>query len=215
MLERLPEAIGQALRHRRAGLEKLAFNRIDLRQGMGAITLGSMAFVDHGPIPASYTADGPGLSPPLHWAGVPADATSLVLMVEDADAPTAEPLVHAIVVGMLAQDGSLGEAGINVILDLPDGPRRGRNSYLMADWLAPDPPPGHGLHRYAFQLFALGPHGPVSQTPGREEVLALLTESALASGMLVGTYERSDGSVKEPFAEFDAAPLSLRLPTAA
>ena len=25
----------------------------------------------------------------------------------------------------------------------------------QASWLPPDPPPGHGVHRYAFQLFAL------------------------------------------------------------
>ena len=89
MLEKLPDVLGHALRGQRAGLENTAFRLIDLRQGMGAIEAKSLAFVDHAPIPARYTADGEGLSPPLQWVGVPAAASSVVLMVEDADAPTA------------------------------------------------------------------------------------------------------------------------------
>ena len=88
MLEKLPDAIGHALRGQRAGLEKTAFQAVDLRGGMAALTVTSLAFADHAPIPERYTADGAGLSPPLQWRGAPAAATSLVLIVEDADAPT-------------------------------------------------------------------------------------------------------------------------------
>jgi len=73
MLEKLPEVLGHALREQRAGLDKLAFEQIGLRGGMGAIDVRSLAFVDHAPIPASYTADGAGSSPPLQWTGVPAE----------------------------------------------------------------------------------------------------------------------------------------------
>ena len=88
MLEKLPDALGHALRDQRAGLDKTAFRLIDLRAGMGALEVKSLAFVDHAPIPAQYTADGTGISPPLQWVGVPSGASSLVLIVEDADAPT-------------------------------------------------------------------------------------------------------------------------------
>jgi phosphatidylethanolamine-binding protein (PEBP) family uncharacterized protein len=71
MLEKLPDAVGHALREQRAGLDKLAFNLSGLRAGMGAIEVSSAAFADHAPIPARYTADGEGLSPPLQWRGVP------------------------------------------------------------------------------------------------------------------------------------------------
>ena len=198
MLEKLPDVLGHALREQRAGLDKTAFRLIDLRAGMGALEVKSLAFADHAPIPAQYTADGAGVSPPLQWIGVPAGASSLVLMVEDADAPTPQPLVHAIVVELPAEDGALAEGAI-ASGDAPGaGYKTGRNSYLQASWLPPDPPPGHGVHRYAFQLFALDAAAPpFSDTPGREEVLEALRDHAIASGCLIGTYERPDGSIRE------------------
>ena len=198
MLEKLPDVLGHALRDQRAGLDKTAFRLIDLRAGMGALEVKSLAFVDHAPIPAQYTADGAGVSPPLQWIGVPGGASSLVLIVEDADAPTPQPLVHAIVVELVAADGAIAEGAI-ASGDAPGaGYKTGRNSYLQASWLPPDPPPGHGVHRYAFQLFALDATAPAfSDTPGREEVLEALRDHAIASGCLIGTYERPDGSIKE------------------
>jgi hypothetical protein len=196
MLEKLPDVVGHALRSRRAGLDKIAFNLIDLRGGTAAIDLQSLAFNDHEPIPAQYTADGAGISPPLHWTGVPANAASLVLIVEDADAPTPQPLVHAIVVDLPARDVSLPEGALNSPDHSGSGLKTGRNSYLQARWLPPDPPPGHGLHRYAFQLFALSEGPAFSGTPGRDAVLDAIRERAIASGCLIGTYERPDGSVK-------------------
>ncbi len=198
MLENLPDAVGHALRGQRAGLDKTAFHLIDLRAGMGAIELKSLAFIDHAPIPAQYTADGAGTSPPLHWAGVPEGAASLVLIVEDADAPTPQPLVHAIVVELPAAECALAEGALESSDHAGVGYKTGRNSYLQASWMPPDPPPGHGVHRYAFQLFALDSSAPpFSETPGRDEVLEALRDHAIASGCLIGTYERPDGSIKE------------------
>ncbi|MDH6168139.1 Raf kinase inhibitor-like YbhB/YbcL family protein [Variovorax boronicumulans] len=196
MLEKLPEAVGRALHGVRAGLDNIVFNTLGLREGMASMTLTSLAFADHAPIPSRYTADGEGVSPPLQWTGLPKGAASLVLVVEDADSPTPNPLVHAIVVGLAPEDGALAEAAI------PGGDREGAglhvglNSSLQATWLPPDPPPGHGVHRYAFQLFALGTVPVFSEEPGRDEVLGELRDHAIASGLLIGTCERSDGSIK-------------------
>ena len=206
MLEKLPDAVGHALRGQRAGLDKTAFQAVDLRAGMAALTVSSLAFVDHAPIPARYTADGPGLSPPLQWVGVPADAASLALIVEDADAPTPQPLVHAIVVELEGGDGALAEGALPSGDHEGSGLRVGRNSYLQAAWLPPDPPPGHGQHRYAFQLFALTAGATFDATPGRDALLAAVKEHGLASGCLIGTYERPDGSIKAPVG--DDAPIS-------
>lgn len=195
MLENLPDFVGHALREQRAGLDQIAFNRLPLRAGQGALTLASLAFVDHGPLPELYTADGEGSSPPLHWTGVPPTATSLVLVVEDADSPTPHPLVHAIAVGLAPQDASLPAGALDGGDGVPDDAQLGRNSYLRHGWLPPDPPPGHGPHRYAFQLFAIGGGDPLPDSPGRDAVLALLESRAIASGLLIGTYERHDTSV--------------------
>lgn len=210
MLEKLPEVLGHALRHQRAGLDQLAFHQVDLRNGMGQIEVRSAAFADHAPIPIVYTADADGVSPPLQWSGVPPDATSLVLMVEDADAPTPHPLVHAIVADLEPRDGELAQGAIRS----PDhdgsvDAKTGRHSFLGTGWLPPDPPPGHGAHRYAFQVFALAAGDPFSDKPGRDEVLRAIKERGLASGCLIGTYERRDGSVKSDDTQV-VAPVPLK-----
>ena len=188
--------MGHVLRERRAGLDKLVFNRSGLRVGQAMLQLSSLAFADHAGIPERYTADGEGVSPPLAWQAVPANAASLVLIVEDADSPTAEPLVHAIVVDLPPADGNLAEGAIKSAGHEGQHLHEGRNSYLQAGWLPPDPPPGHGEHRYAFQLFALGPGEPFEGAPGRDEVLRAIGERGIASGLLVGTYTRPDGSIR-------------------
>jgi Raf kinase inhibitor-like YbhB/YbcL family protein len=202
MLEKLPDMVGHALRDVRAGMDQIASNHSGLRSGMGSLQVGSLAFTDHAPIPARYTADGEGVSPPLQWSGVPANAASLVLIVEDADSPTPHPLVHAIAVDLPPGDGSLPEGAIAGSGAPADDVHEGRNSYLFAGWLPPDPPPGHGRHRYAFQLFALGAGQPFDGTPGRDDVMRAVQERGIASGCLVGTYERPDGSIPAG----DAAP---------
>jgi Raf kinase inhibitor-like YbhB/YbcL family protein len=210
MLERLPDALGHALRGQRAGLDKIAFHAVDLRAGMASITVTSLAFVDHAPIPALYTADGPGASPPLQWLGAPGNAGSLALLVEDADAPTPQPLVHAIVVDLAIDDGSGAIAEGSLVSKDGEGPglHLGRNSYLQTGWLPPDPPPGHGVHRYAFQVFALAPGATFDGTPGRDAVLEAIREHGLASGCLIGTYERPDTSIRTPV-DAGAAPIAL------
>jgi Raf kinase inhibitor-like YbhB/YbcL family protein len=196
MLEKLPEVVGHVLRDRRAGLDKLVFNRSGLRTGLGLLQVTSLAFVDHAAIPERYTADGEGLSPPLAWTGVPAGTGSVALIVEDADAPTGEPLVHAIVVDLPAGDGSLHEGALKSPGHEGDEVHEGRNSYLRAGWLPPDPPPGHGEHRYAFQVFALAPGEAFQGTPGRDALLEAIRQRGLASGLLVGTYARPDGTIR-------------------
>jgi hypothetical protein len=191
----MPEPLGHALRDARAGMDKLVFNRCGMRVGHGALQVASLAFADHAPIPARYTADGEGVSPPLHWTGVPPQATSVVLIVEDADAPTPEPLVHAIVVDLPAGDGALAEGELHSPRHEGAGAHEGRNSFLRPGWLPPDPPTGHGVHRYAFQVFALGPGDDFPEKPGRSDVLDAVQARGLASGLLIGTYER-EGSEK-------------------
>ena len=65
----------------------------------------------------------------------------------------------------------------------------------------PDPPRGHGLHRYAFQLFALRDGSRFKGTPGRDDVLHAIRAHGIAGGLLVGTYERPDGRIKSSSAQ--------------
>ncbi|WKB53617.1 YbhB/YbcL family Raf kinase inhibitor-like protein [Eleftheria terrae] len=196
MLEKLPEAVGHALREQRAGLAQLAMHRTGASRSATTLDVRSLAFADQESIPAEYTADGAGLSPPLQWTGVPASATSVVVLVEDADSPTPRPLVHAIAVGLEPGDGSLPAGALQRAPGTEPALHLGRNSYLQTGWLPPDPPPGHGQHRYAFQVFALAGAPDFSGKPGREEVLQAIEDSAVACGCLIGVYERPDGLQK-------------------
>jgi len=208
MLEKLPDVIGHALQGVRAGLDNIVFNALGMREGMASIAVTSIAFVDHAPMPARYTADGEGLSPPLQWTDLPVGVASVLLIVEDADSPTPNPLVHAIVVGLPPESGSFAEAAIPSPDNDGAGLHVGRNSALQAMWLPPDPPPGHGTHRYAFQVFALNHVPEFSDTPGREEIFEALRSYAIASGLLIGTCERPDGSIKIEEGVPSAGPLA-------
>ena len=205
MLEKMPDAIGRALRDRRAGLDQLVYNQVDLRQGKAAITVTSGDFIDHAPLPVSCTADGDGLSPSLSWTTLPPSAMEVLVLVEDADSPTPHPLVHAIaVMPAEGRDGiANGELSDNAAIrrsedTAPDRVQLGRNSYLQVGWLPPDPPPGHGPHRYAFQVYALNANVQFRGHPGRDAIVEALHAHAIASGCLIGTYERKDGSISEP-----------------
>jgi phosphatidylethanolamine-binding protein (PEBP) family uncharacterized protein len=132
-----------------------------------SIEVSSAAFGHNEPIPAQYTADGDGLSPPLKWRGVPMSAEAVVVLVED----------------LPGSDASIPEG------TLPDQ-RCAANDALVATWLPPDPPPGHGVHRYIFQVFALDIIPRFESRPGRAELLDKIQGHVIAKGLLIGTYER-------------------------
>jgi Raf kinase inhibitor-like YbhB/YbcL family protein len=190
MLEKLPEFVGHALQDRRAGLENILSNKVALTGAVYKLEVSSPAFPPDGVLPTRFTADGEGIAPPLQWGRVPDTTSTLVLIVEDADSPTAEPLVHSIAVDIDPNrigiaEGELTEPHDELAIKL------GRNSYLRKGWLPPDPPPAHGVHRYAFQLFALKDGKAFSEAPGRKELAQAIQERALARGCLIGTYERT------------------------
>lgn len=192
MLEKLPHWLGAALGNVRAGHDRLTIAAL-AEAPPATIQLTSPAFAPGSRLPPRFTADGDGVSPPLVWTGVPEGAASLLLIVEDPDAPAPNPLVHAIVVGIDPASNQLAEGAIVADGDGRDGRDVGRNSYFAEGWLPPDPPTGHGAHDYVFQLFALKEHADDGDpTPGRADVRSLLAGNVLAAGTLVGTYSRGE-----------------------
>jgi Raf kinase inhibitor-like YbhB/YbcL family protein len=209
MLENLPARIGDSLRAQRAGIENTVFYRLG-RPQLPSIEVQSAAFRPGGPIPVQYTADGLGYSPPLRWRGVPPMTASILLIAEDADSPTPHPLVHAIVVNMGVDDAELQQGAINSPDHQGWALQLGRNSFLQRSWLPPDPPPGHGEHRYVFQIFALHSGEVFSEVPGRQEVFEAVTARALAGGYLIGTYSREQ-KVKSTSAEGEDGDVQEKL----
>ncbi len=191
MLEKVPSGVGRALRKVRAGQDKLVSEQADFETAPFSLRLESPAFEDGGSIPPRFTADGDGISPPLSWRGTPEGAQSLVLIVEDPDAPAPRPLVHLLAFDLPPELSELAEG-------LFRSPRHegldedlGRNGYLQAAYLPPDPPTGHGPHLYAFQIFALDRRLNFDRPPNRSVVVEAMRGHVLAKGVLTATYERS------------------------
>jgi len=193
MLEHIPHWLGSALANVRAGHDKLTLGRLDLACA-ASLDLTSPAFAPGGRLPVRFTADGEGVSPPLLWRGVPEGTASLALIVEDPDAPTPRPMVHAIVVDIDPALDSLPEGAIRPDGAGADGKDVGRNSQFGEGWLPPDPPTGHGSHDYVFQLLALRADTDADDkdSPGRSDFIDHVQGRVLAAGVLVGTYSRGE-----------------------
>jgi Raf kinase inhibitor-like YbhB/YbcL family protein len=185
--------LGTLLKNRRAGETHLAWNLPTL-SGPPTLTLTSEAFRDGEAIPVEHAgkrAGGRNTSPPLAWSAAPSGTASLLLVVEDVDAPTPRPFVHCVAVidpsvRQLPADGLSRE-------DPADGVRLLRSG-MGSGYLGPEPVRGHGPHRYVFQLFALAgaalPDGGQAERSRPRALLASVPGPALARGRLTGVFER-------------------------
>lgn len=154
--------------------------------------LESQAFTQNQLIPREHTADGVDVSPALVWSGIPPTTSELALIVDDPDAPTAEPWVHWILYKIPPSTTELIEHIPSVLrVAALGGALQGKNSWPdRIGYSGPEPPRGHGLHHYHFQLYAL--NAPLDLEPGvdKASLLAAMQGHILATGELVGTYER-------------------------
>jgi Raf kinase inhibitor-like YbhB/YbcL family protein len=182
--------IGHWLRWIRAGDHHLACNDPRIRATSAPILLTSPAFDDGAAIPARHAGAGLGenLSPPLEWSGVPPWTSELVLVMQDPDAPLPRPVVHLIATGIPGDCQALGEGlltpGVTQNLTF------GRGSFGRIGYSGPRPIPGHGPHRYVFQIFALAGR---LRVPPRADLCVIKTAMkgfVLAHGTLSGVYDR-------------------------
>ena len=185
MLEHVPAFLGRALKSVRAGHGKLAVARLaqEGTLGAGGFELTSAAFEDGEPLDPMFTADEEdACAPPLAWTAPPPGTKELVLIVEDPDAPSPQPLVHLLGWGF--------DEAAGLLLEGDEPPMVGLNSYNQAGWLPPDPPSGHGPHDYVFQLFALDTPIRADAGAGRSALIDAMEGHVLSAAVLTGTYER-------------------------
>ncbi len=104
------------------------------------------------PLPAAYTCTGTSESPPVSWSGIPPGTKSLVLILEDPDAPQGT-FTHWLVYNIPPAPGGL-ERGQPYAKVLQDGSQQGTGSSGERGYYPPCPPPGP-IHRYIFRLYAL------------------------------------------------------------
>jgi Raf kinase inhibitor-like YbhB/YbcL family protein len=145
------------------------------------ITVTSTAFAEGAAIPATYSCDGPGQSPPLAWSGVPEGAAALALVVDDPDAPRGT-FTHWVVLDIPPEVRGSAEGGV------PAGGAEARNSAGRASWMGPCPP--SGTHHYRFTVYALSARTGLAAGASLDEALPAIERLATASGRLTGTYRR-------------------------
>ena len=150
------------------------------------IELTSAAFSQGSAIPRQYTCDGPDLSPPLRWSGVPAGARSLALVVDDPDA--GGTWVHWVVYGV---PGNVSELSEGASSDIGDGLGGidGTNDFRRTGYGGPCPPDGPA-HRYFFTLFAVDNVPELAPGATKSELLGAIEGHVVAQGSLMGTYKR-------------------------
>lgn len=140
-------------------------------------------------IPARYTCDGRDVSPPLIWSGIPDKAKSLVLIVDDPDAPDpAAPRmdwVHWVLYNLPTISSGLVEAATPD--DLPTGTREGVNDWKRTGYGGPCPPTGR--HRYYFRLYALDKVLSGLHQPSKTALLQAMQGHVLAEADMIGTYQ--------------------------
>ncbi len=163
-----------------------------------AFSLASPAFEQNGRIPSKFTCDGDrSINPPLKFSGVPEEAKSLALIMDDPDVPKVlHPdgvFDHWVLFNIppppnpptggggtleIAEGKSVGIAGVN---------GRGDRAYT-----GPCPPPQYepSEHRYIFVLYALDSTLALNAGATKQEVLKAMEGHILAQARLVGRYSR-------------------------
>ncbi|MGZ5382575.1 MAG: YbhB/YbcL family Raf kinase inhibitor-like protein [Acidimicrobiia bacterium] len=144
----------------------------------------SPTFADNTPIPDRFTCRGDDISPPLDITGVPEGAESLVLIVDDPDAPDpAAPKVvweHWVMWNIAPETSAIGAGTV------PAGAVQGTNSWGRPGYGGPCPP--IGTHRYFFKLFALDTTLALSTTSIKADVETAMQGHMLAQTELLGLY---------------------------
>ena len=147
----------------------------------------SPAFEHNQPIPARYTCEGEDRSPPLSFEEVPSGAKSLVLIVDDPDAPDPKApqrtWVHWVLYNLPPGVDGLEEGAAT-----PQGAAVGLNDWDRNAWGGPCPPTGR--HRYFFKLYALDTVLDEHERMSKLDVTEAMIDHVIAQAELVGTYAR-------------------------
>lgn len=155
------------------------------------LSLASDSFVNGDDIPPKYTCEGANVSPALTWQGLPENTKSLVIIVDDPDAPDpAAPKmtwVHWLVYNLPANINHLPEAVTHATL--PPGAGQGINDWKKIGYGGACPPIGR--HRYFHKLYALDAVLEGLQQPTKDQIEAAMKGHVLAKAELVGTYKKS------------------------
>jgi Raf kinase inhibitor-like YbhB/YbcL family protein len=149
--------------------------------------LTSSAFQAGGAIPARYTCEGEDISPELSWKEAPDQAKSLVLILDDPDAPRAGGFTHWVVYNIPPSLGCVEENVPHQELVAGFG-LQGKNDRGTVGYTGPCPPSGE--HRYFFRLFALDEQLDLPPGATPQQVASAMHNHELEVAELMGTYAK-------------------------
>jgi len=158
--------------------QKVSFPSKSLNKNM---KIESPVFKEGEFIPKKYTCDGEDINPPLKISNVPKEAKSLVLIVDDPDAPGGR-WVHWTVWNI---DPKIEEIAENSV---PEGGVEGVTDFGRPGWGGPCPP--SGVHRYFFKLYALDKKLDLKASATIKELEEAMKEHIIADATLMGKYGR-------------------------
>jgi len=138
----------------------------------------SSAFESNSTIPRKYTCNGENINPPLEFDGIPEEAESLVLIVDDPDAPM-KTFTHWVIwniepIAKVEGDSIPGVEGVN--------------DFRKIGYGGPCPP--SGTHRYFFRVYALDKKLDLKAGASRKELESEMIGHIVAEGELMGKYSK-------------------------
>jgi len=143
------------------------------------LTVTSTAFEHNTQIPVEYTCQGKDINPPLKIEGIPGDAKSLVLIIDDPDAPMGT-WDHWIVWNIPVTD-TIEEDTVPGV--------EGLNDFKKHSYGGPCPP--SGTHRYFFKVYALDKELDIGINSKKKDVEKAMEGHILAKGELIGLFSKS------------------------
>ncbi len=141
----------------------------------------SPEFNDNSFIPKKFTCEGMDINPQLLFEDIPEGAESLVLILDDPDAP-AGTWVHWVVFNIPKDVTGIPEDSV------PDNAVQGLNSWPKNNYGGPCPP--SGTHRYFFKLYALDNQLELDDTATKKDVEQAMQGHIIEKAEYVGLYKK-------------------------
>jgi len=145
----------------------------------------ALSFRESERIPERFTCEGENINPPLSVDGVPDEARSLVLIMDDPDATRGETWDHWVVWNILPETREIPE-GWSAPADI----KQGTTSFGDQKYGGPCPPPGAKPHRYVFKLYALDTVLDIPVGLTKKDVEKAMASHVIAEARTIGLFGR-------------------------
>jgi len=142
----------------------------------------SSAFYNNMEIPSKYTCEGDDINPYLKITEIPEQAKTLVIIVDDPDAPIGT-WVHWVVFNI-----PVSRSDIEIQEDQKPQGIEGKNDFKNIGYGGPCPP--SGTHRYFFKIYALDSELDLEEGATKKEVEKAMKDHIVDSAELIGSYSK-------------------------